>query len=137
MHTKKATKYVGVKRKSCRLNQTPHTGNIRIRPHVCGRSAYQSTQFGHFSHLDSRYRSRSRKSRAPSSVDLVANLVFLFLVQYGKLVSPVMSSVLTVPCCRSHMCGIFNNLMFVLALADGLYCTWLLYPTWVDTVVRK
>jgi hypothetical protein len=32
MRTKKAKKYVGVKRRSCRLNQTPHTGNTKNLP---------------------------------------------------------------------------------------------------------
>jgi hypothetical protein len=42
MCTKKAaTEYVGKKRRSRRLNQTPYTGNTRNRPHVSGRSSGQ------------------------------------------------------------------------------------------------
>jgi hypothetical protein len=32
IYIKKGTKYVGKKRMSCRLNQTPHTGNTRNMP---------------------------------------------------------------------------------------------------------
>jgi hypothetical protein len=58
MSTKKATKYVGKKRRICGLNQTPPTGNTRV----------QSPQLGHLSHLDSYCRSRSQKTTAPSRV---------------------------------------------------------------------
>jgi hypothetical protein len=44
MHMKKATKYVGKKRRSCILNRTPPAG---IHTHVSGGSSDQSTQHEH------------------------------------------------------------------------------------------
>jgi hypothetical protein len=52
MRTEKAMKYVGKKRRSCRLTEAPHTGNT----------------------MD--YRSRSQTTTTPSSVDYVRKLYY-------------------------------------------------------------
>jgi hypothetical protein len=75
MGTRKATKYVGMKRRSCRSNQTPHTGNTRNPPTFLSDTASdQSTQSGHLSHLHPHYRSRSQKTTTPFSVEWVGKL---------------------------------------------------------------
>jgi hypothetical protein len=68
MLTKKATKYVGRKKRFCRLNQTPPTENAS--------SSDQSTQRGCPSYLDSYYRNRSQKTTTTTSVDYVWKLCF-------------------------------------------------------------
>jgi hypothetical protein len=68
MLTKKATKYVGRKKRFCRLNQTPPTENAS--------SSDQSTQRGCPSYLDSYNRKRSQKTTTPTSVDYVWKLCF-------------------------------------------------------------
>jgi hypothetical protein len=57
---------------------TTYRKTLGIRPHVSARPSDQSTQFGHLSHLDSRYRSRSQVTTTPPSVDYV-KIVFLCL----------------------------------------------------------
>jgi hypothetical protein len=39
-----------------------------------------------------------------------------------------MTSLPIVLSARPHICGIINILMFVLALADGLFCAWFICP---------
>jgi hypothetical protein len=67
-----------------------------ICPHVSDRPSDQSTQLGHFSHLDSHYHSRSQKTTTPSSVDWVGKFVFVVLMPYREFFSLVMTSILIV-----------------------------------------
>jgi hypothetical protein len=68
---KKATKYVGKKWRSCRLNQTPHTGNTRNPPTCVWYIIWSVNPLWHLSHLYPHYYSRSQKTTTTSSVDYV------------------------------------------------------------------
>jgi hypothetical protein len=110
-----------------------------IRPLVSCRSSDQSAQFGHLSHLDSRYHSRSQKTTSPFSVDWVGKLCFYVgTIQRICLSSDdfyshsTLISIIAVKQCmairaRPHVCGVLNVLMFVLTPADGLDCAWFIY----------
>jgi hypothetical protein len=56
----KVTKYVGKKRRICGLNQTLIQETQGIHPRVSDAPSEQLTQPEHLSHLDFRYRSRSK-----------------------------------------------------------------------------
>jgi hypothetical protein len=47
-----------------------------ISPHVSAGPSDQSTQFGHLSHLDCRYHSRSQETETPSSVFWLGKFCF-------------------------------------------------------------
>jgi hypothetical protein len=68
---KKATTYVGNKRRYCRLNPNTTHRKYKEFAHMAHTSSDQSTQLGQLSHLDSHYSSRSQKTATPSSADYV------------------------------------------------------------------
>jgi hypothetical protein len=130
MHTRKATKYVGMKQRSCRLNQIWHTGNTRNQPTCLCWTIRSVNQV--WTSLPSGLPLSQQKSRNYSSVKCsfsgemctsyvgntrsIASLQWWFLSWYFSGARP-------------HMCGA-SIIYFFLALANGLCCVWLVYPTW-------
>jgi hypothetical protein len=107
-----------------------------ICQHVSGRSSDQSTQLGHLSHLDSRYRSRSQKITILSSVDFVWELCFYVgTIQRICLISDDLysDSTLTVisivmkECtdigARPQVCGVFLMIFFNICLNSHRWFT--------------
>jgi hypothetical protein len=67
-----------------------------ISPHVSTGPSDKSTQFGHLSHLDPFYHSRSQETTTLSSVDWVGKFVFLCWYCTKYSFSPVMITIMIV-----------------------------------------
>jgi hypothetical protein len=89
--------------------------------HISNRLSNQSTQLGHFSHLDSHYYNRSLKYK--SSIKLC---FYVGTIQRIYLCSDDICSVSTLMLGLIHV-EFFNVIMFVLTLTDSLCCAWFVY----------
>jgi hypothetical protein len=69
-----------------------------------------------------------KKTTTPSRADWVGKFVFLVLVPYEEFRLTRNDFYLYNSLVQGLTCVVFNILYFVLALADGLCCVWLVYP---------
>jgi hypothetical protein len=120
-----------MKRRPCRLNQTPRRGNKRNPPTYLCWTIRSVTQLGHLFYLDSHYHGRRKKSYNAVQCRHSKNMYLLMLVPYGHLFSPVMACLLIALWGKaSYILSILIFQGFVLALADSLRCAWFIYPIW-------
>jgi hypothetical protein len=113
MHTRKATKYVGMKLRSCRLSPTPHTRNTRNRP-TCLCWTIRSVN-PVWTYFPSGLPLSQQKSRNLNSVKCILSGKFLFfLCWYHKeyYFSPIMISIEILLWCKASCVWSFNNVMF-------------------------
>jgi hypothetical protein len=129
MCTNKAIKYVGKKWRSCRLNQTPHTGNTKNPPMSLIDGLISQPSLGIFHTWTPIIAAEVKKTPTPSSVDYVGKLFF-----YVGTIQRIYLSSNDIYSDSTLVLGLIweefrlKFLMFVLTLANGLCCAWYVYP---------
>jgi hypothetical protein len=131
-----ATKHVCWKEaKVLQINRTPPIKNIRNLAHS-GRPSDQANQAGHFSHLHSRYRSRSQKTASLYGVDYMGKLYFYVgtvqrICPFSDDFHSDSALILTISVkqcmdvgARPHVCGVLN--VFSIYLHSGRCFMWCL-----------
>jgi hypothetical protein len=112
-HMRKAIKYVGMERRSCRSNPTPHTGTTRNQP-TCLCWTIRSVNLV-WTSLPSGPPLLQQKSRDYSTAkcsEKGKNLFFLCWYRKKYFFSPAMTSIEMLLWCKALYARSFNNLIF-------------------------